>query len=444
MLEQSKLTYLWATPFFYGLYSLQIDDAALSNWRISLSGLHARLKDGTQLRFPQDAHISPVDIPRNSFKTASSRLRIYVGVSELRQGVANVGDNGGAESRYLHHREEVQDENVAGNAQELDFRKLNPRILIGEDAARGFDAIPIMQLKLGSTAEAPPQLDPDYIPPLLAKEVWPGLDGFVRSVYDRLSATAEQHSRQMIDRGVAFASGHKEDLERILQLHAVNTALGGIAHFPFTPGIHPFVVYTELCRVVGSLAIFRKSRRLADLPQYEHDNLAVCFNKLRKMLEIEPEQETAYERIPFASEGFRMTVRLNPEWLEPKWAFYIGVESSAASSRVIELLSERELGMKVGSSEEVDSIYSRGRRGVRIMPVGDAPRAFPRADWHYFRVDREGAWESVERSLNLGMRFNERRVEQQVNGENKVDVTDRETGNLVSLSFSLFAMRNSS
>ncbi len=42
------------------------------------------------------------------------------------------------------------------------------------------------------------------------------------------------------------------------------------------------------------------------------------------------------------------------------------------------------------------------------------------------------------------MRFNERRVEQQVNGENKVDVTDRETGNLVSLSFSLFAMRNSS
>ena len=111
---------------------------------------------------------------------------------------------------------------------------------------------------------------------------------------------------------------------------------------------------------------------------------------------------------------------------------------------MIELLSERELGMKVGSSEEVDTIYSRGRRGVRIMPVGDAPRAFPRADWHYFRVDREGAWESVERSLNLGMRFNERRVEQQVNGENRVDVTDRETGNLVSLSFSLFAMRNSS
>jgi hypothetical protein len=78
------------------------------------------------------------------------------------------------------------------------------------------------------------------------------------------------------------------------------------------------------------------------------------------------------------------------------------------------------------------------------MAVGDAPRAFPRSNWHYFRVDREGAWDSVERSLNLGIRFNERRVEKQVNGENRIDVADRETGNLVSLAFSLFAIKNAS
>lgn len=77
------------------------------------------------------------------------------------------------------------------------------------------------------------------------------------------------------------------------------------------------------------------------------------------------------------------------------------------------------------------------------MPVGDPPRAFPRANWHYFRVDRDEAWTSVEKSLNLGIRFNERMVQKQVNGENRIDVMDRESGNLATLSFSLFAIRSS-
>lgn len=439
--DQLRVSELWTTPFFYGLHRLEIDHDALSNWRVSLGACELRFKDGTQLRCPQDAHISPVDIPKSSFRTAESRVRIFVGVSELRRGVANTTDQPGKAARFLKHLENVEDENTAGNQQELEFRKLNPQILIGEDAARGFDAIPVMQLRLGITAEAPPQIDPDYCPPLLVKDSWPALEAFVRSVYDRLGATAEQFSRQMVDRGVAFASGHKEDLERILKLHAVNCALGGLAHFPFTPGIHPFVIYHEICRAVGTLAIFRKMRRVPELPKYDHDNLWPCFARLGELLIMGDDPEPDYVRLPFTCEGFQMTVRLKAEWLEAAWVFYVGVEAEVSSSRVAELLSERELGIKVGSAEEVDKIYSRGRRGVRIAPVGDAPRAFPRKNWHFFRLDREGPWEDVERSLNLGIRFNDRRVEQQVNGENRIDVVDRESGNLVTLAFSLFAMR---
>ena len=441
--EKLKLSDAWQTPYFYGLHRLAIDQDALANWRVSLSECQVRFKDGTQLRFPLDAHLSPVDIPKNAFQSSDSRVMVYVGLAELRRGIANTSEQTGDSTRYLSFNEEVEDENVAGNQEELSVRKLNPRILIGEEAARGYDALPIMRLQLGATAEAPPQIDADYIPPLLTSEAWMGLQTFVRSVYDHLGATAEKSARQMIDRGVAFASGHREDLERILHLHAVNTALGGLAHIPFTPGIHPFVMYRELCRAVGALAIFRKERRLPELPLYDHDNIAPCFQRLKKLLSIETEQQTDYVRVPFASEGFQMTVRLLADWLGPTWAFYIGIESELPNSRVSELLtSERELGVKAGSSEEVDQIYRRGRRGVRIMSVNDAPRVFPRSNWHYFRVDREGAWDAVERSLNFGIRFNERRIEQQVAGENRIDVADRESGNSVTLAFSLFAINN--
>ena len=107
------------------------------------------------------------------------------------------------------------------------------------------------------------------------------------------------------------------------------------------------------------------------------------------------------------------------------------------------LTSERELGMKAGSSEEVDNIYKFARRGVRFVPVSDSPRAFPRQNWHYFRVDRDEAWAGVEKTLNFGIRFNERMVIKQVPGENRIDVTDRESSGLASLAFSLFIIRAS-
>lgn len=442
--ESLRLTELLATPNSYGIYRMHIEPESLANWRVSLSFCHVRLMEGTQLRFPEDCHLSAVSIPRTAFRNSESRVKVFIGVSELRRGVNNCSQPapGLPPSRFVDHEEEVEDENLAGNPQLLKLRKLNPQLLIGDDAVRGFDAVPIFQLRLGSSAEAPPQIDQDYIPPIITQEAWSPLAAWIRSIADRLGATADQLSRQMIDRGVAFASGHKEDLERILHLHAVNTALGGVAWLPSSRGIHPFVLYAELSRAIGHLAIFRQARKMPELPAYDHDNLALCFSSLRRLLLEEAAPEEPYVRIPFSAQGLQMSVRLLPEWLAPTWSFYIGVEASLKSSRVTELLSEKELGMKAGSTEEVDNIYRFGRRGVRFMPVGDAPRAFPRANWHYFRVDRDDAWGSVERSLNLGIRFNERMVVKQVNGENRIDITDRETSGLASLAFSLFAIRS--
>jgi type VI secretion system protein ImpJ len=433
----------WATPFPYGLHTIVIDRDALANWRISLSECHLRFRDGTQLRCPQDAHLSPIEIPRDTFDTADSKVRVYVGLPELRRGFSNTSAESNVETRYVSFTEPVEDENATGNPQDLELRKLNPTILIGDEAARGFDAVPIMQLRLGRTAEAPPQIDTSYIPPVLVAEAWQQLERFIRMVYDRLSAEAERLSQQMIDRGIAFASGNRDDFEHILKLQSVNTALGELAYLPFTPGIHPFVVYRQLCKAAGSLAIFRKERRLAELPVYDHDNIAPCFAKLGKLLELDDADE-AYERVPFASQGYQMTVRLNPDWLATTWSFYIGVQSKIKSRRVTELLSQQELGMKVGSSEKVDGIYDGGEAGVRIVPVGDPPRVFPQNDWHYFRVNREGMhWDDIEQSLNLGIRFNSLNVVKQIDGEDRIDVKDRESGSLVTMAFSLFAIQRS-
>jgi type VI secretion system protein ImpJ len=445
--ESSRLGEAWTTPHYYGLTRLVYDAEALANWRVSISECHLRLTDGTQLRFPEDAHLSPVPIPRTAFKNAESVVRVYVGVSELRQGATNTETAHAAGSaRYLMHLQEVEDENKSGNPQEIHFRKLNPQILVGDDAARGFDAVPVMQLRLGETAEAPPKVDPEYIPPLLFHTAWPELLNFATSVINSLGATATQLATQMRDSGTSFESGHKEDFSRILKLHAVNSALGGMSEFTSASGRHPFRLYCELCRVVGTLAIFQPDRRIPELPVYDHDNLAYCFWELRKLLRMKVrDPEAQYIRKPFAVEGMQMTVRLNQEWLDPSWSFYMGVESALTSSRVAEMLSEGELGMKAGSSEEVDRIFQFGRAGVKIHPVADAPRVFPMGNWHYFRFERDHVWKSVEDTLNLGIRFSAKLAGAMVKGENRLEVADRNQGNKrVSLAFSLFAIKKSS
>ena len=454
----------WATPYYYGLHSIIIDKDALSNWRVSLSECHLRFIDGTQLRFPEDVHISPVEIPEDVFESADSRVRVYIGVPELKNGFANTSVDPDAGKRYLLHEQEFNDENATSNEQHLEMRKLNPRILFvkGKKSAdesdpdrlkysfeppKGFDALPIMQLRLGSQAGAPPKLDPAYIPPLLVKEAWTMLERFVKQVCDRLGSDAERLRQDIARKGIAFSSGNPDDLEPILQLHAVNSALGGLVYFPLLKGIHPFVVYTELYRAAGNLAIFRKDRRLPfpdgidqDL-KYDHDNIVPSFKKLQDLLEMKDVPDP-YERKPFAAEGYHLTVQMQPDWLEPSWAFYVGVETELPGRRVRDLLSEDELRMKVGSSEEVDNIFTGGRGGAEISPVGHAPRVFPQVDWHYFRVVRDGlAWDKIERSLNLSIRLD---GTLQTPGENLIDVRDRDSGNLVTLKFWLYAIRKPS
>ncbi|MFK7818578.1 MAG: type VI secretion system baseplate subunit TssK [Planctomycetaceae bacterium] len=434
----------WLNGYAYGTRRVEIDEDALLNWRVSLTSCQIRLHDGTHLRFPEDASLDPLSIPRNAFSSEQSRAMVYIAIPRLQRGHRNSDPEGTpGRARYSVQSIEVEDENDGGNAQHIDFRTCNARLIIGEEQAAGFDALPIMRLRLGTTAEAPPEIDPDYVPPLLSCDAWPWLQGFLTRIYDRLNGTADRLASQMVDRGVAFESGHREDLERILQLHAINTALGGVSHLPFVRGVHPLTAYTELCRVVGGLAIFARKRGFPAIPQYNHDDLGTVFRGLGKLLNLGEEPKKGYVKRQFVGAGLQMQVRLDREWLEPSWAFYIGVESRLKSSEVEQLLGEQKLDMKVGSADEVDTIYRYARQGAKLSRISDPPRDFPQARWTFWRIDRTSdAWSKVEDTLGLGIRFNDKQVEGEIDGQHRVEIYNAEDRDLVGLGFALFAIQS--
>ncbi len=175
----------------------------------------------------------------------------------------------------------MQDESQGGNDQEIEFRTINARLLLSTQDLSGYDLLPIAQIKRAGGGEAVPSLDEEYMPPVMSIDAWPGLGrDLVRAIYDVIGQKIEVLSEQIVNRGVGLDSRHPGDLERVLMLSALNEAYNTLGVLSFAKGVHPLVAYTELCRIAGSLAIFSPERRLGEVPQYDHDDLARIFREI--------------------------------------------------------------------------------------------------------------------------------------------------------------------
>lgn len=428
----------WNVSYAYGLRKIEIDEDALANYRIALRACHIRLHDGTHLCYPEDATLSAIPLPKEVFDR-QSRVTVSIGVPSLKLGRSNVGtvETG---SRYLVDAEEMEDENRPDNPQTLEVRWPNARLFLSGEDTSGYETLPIARVRRGEQAEAPPEIDKDYIPPILACDAWPVLrDEIIGSIYNQIGSTVETLAAQMIDRGVAFESGHREDVERIYKLHVLNTALGYLRNLPFVRGVHPLVAYMELCRLVGQLAIFRPERRMPEVPLYDHDDLGKCFYAVKRMIEIAPEEKPTYIKRDFVGSGVQMQVKLEREWLSPTWSFFIGVCSKLSYPQCVALL-RGELNMKVGSGRQAEDIFLRGKAGVTLAPQPDTPRLLPAKNWVYFKVSRDSAaWRDVEDTLTLAIRMAESYFVDKIDGRRELQLKT-EDNREITMSFSLYAL----
>ena len=435
----------WYEGYAYGLRKVEIDLEALVNWRIAVRVCEARFHDGSHIQIPEDANLNPIVLAKDAFDR-QDRVMVYLGISRLRLGRKNADPTGtDPNCRYLVEAVEVEDENDPGNPQTLQVRWPNVKLLVSGQDLAGYETLPIMRLRRGEMAESPVEIDPEYIPPILACDAWNVLqDEIIGGIYNQIGGAVERLATQVLDRGIAFESGHREDLERIFQLHSLNAALGLLANLPFVRGIHPLVAYMELCRIVGMLAIFRPERKMPEVPRYDHDDLGMCFYAIRKLIELGPGDPVAIKR-PFIGAGLQLQLvgNLERDWLSPGWEFFIGVESKLGFDAVVSLLQgqgQGQLNMKVGSSREVDHIFARARGGVGITPEREPPRALPGKTWAYWRLNRDSvAWNDVDATLTLAIRFNDRQIEGKIDGEQSIRIrTDK--GQEALMSFALFAI----
>lgn len=406
----------WSFHHNWGLHSIQLNTDALGNFRFSVSALKARLRDGTLIEAPEDGLLPELDL--KPALEGNRKVTVHLAVPVLRSGHANVSEDRQAESaRYHLVSPSLEDENLGVNPQPITIRRLNLKLLLSTQNLAGYETIPIARVEKSERAESTPQLDATYIPPVLACNAWQVLSvKILQEIYDRVGRKIEKLAGQVVSRGLSLESSAPEAMLILAQLRELNEGYATLTNLAFLEGVHPLTAYLELCRLVGQLSVFGSTRRTPPIPRYNHDDLGGCFyqvkNYLDDLLLIVPDPD--YLERSFMGHGLKMQVSLERAWLDRSAELYIGVFSPLEADQCVELI--RQLDMKVGSTDRVETIYRMGDVGLKFshVPERQLPSALPKdKGLTYFQINREmqqNEWQTVEKSLALAIRFNENKI----------------------------------
>jgi type VI secretion system protein ImpJ len=436
----------WDLHYNWGLRSIELDQDALANYRLVVRSLRARLRDGTLISIPEDGVPAAVDL-KGAFEKGNL-VTVLLALPLSNPGKANVAPPGATAEgvRYLLDTQNLVDINTGVNPQPVKVLLPNLRLLLSSQDNTGFETLPIARVAKSPRAEATPELDLTYVPPVLSCDAWPPLlGGILQSVYDRIGKKIELLAGQIVSRGITFDSQSQGDpllFEQLRELNQVYPVLGILA---FAQGIHPLMAYVELCRLVGQLAIFSATRRPPELPRYDHDDLAGCFYRIKQEVDalLNIMVEPAYKERPFVGAGLRMQVSPEPVWLESVWQMFIGVQSPMDVDDCIRMLTRPgELDMKVGSSDRVDTIFRMGLAGLRFSYCPHPPRALPTIPGLiYFQINREALeseWAHVHKSLTLAIRLNENLIVGNIQGQRVLTI--KTGGQTTTLQFTLYVV----
>ena len=133
-----------------------------------------------------------------------------------------------------------------------------------------------------------------------------------------------------------------------------------------------------------------------------------------------------YLRANFEGHGSTMIAQLGPEWFDPGWEWYLGVERGGASeSALLELIEHSpEWYWVFASAERVEHFFHIRQNGLKREIVDTTVPDLPsRQYWTYYKISQDEyespAWAEIRRTQSIAMRV---RNFEDLNGARHLDV----------------------
>lgn len=413
----------------YGLAGIQISEDALAAKQLEVRGLTARLRDGTIISSGDDFVQNVKLDTRLAMAQAKEAITVYLAIPQTADGQANVDFDPQSHCRFIGGKRQVLDEHAGGNRQEVEVRRLNYRLMFSGEDLSGFDLLPIARLQATGNNASPFRVDGDYYPPSLSVNAWPPLAAMLSDLRNFLGGRIQTMAAIVRDRGISLGSQVEGDLQKVLLLHVLNESYAELTCLLHAAGVHPLTVYERLCAIYGRCLIFETAPISSEMPQYDHDDLAriyrwVC-DEIRRLVNSVKEDECVQRY--FIGSGRGLHVNLEPEWFNPEWAWFFGVNPINFSvEECIELL-RGGIDWKLGSTDKVEQYMTLRQPGLKLRSVKQLPRVLSgRRNWVFFqiRLDDE-PWKQVQLSQTMAMRVRAEQISNidSLEGQRRLHIT---------------------
>jgi type VI secretion system protein ImpJ len=151
--------------------------------------------------------------------------------------------------------------------------------------------------------------------------------------------------------------------------------------------------------------------------------------------------------VPFHKRYFKLkppskplVVHLDADWTIETTRMYIGVETNELSDAECDkLMRNKEWDWKLGSENEVETIFKQAQEGLKMEPLNRIPPALPTGFVYFNIVRHPNFWKDVVRTKTLGLRF--RTTGARAKGEQVIVLTDPGTGRIYDLQFAVFVVK---
>ncbi|MEC9046763.1 MAG: type VI secretion system baseplate subunit TssK [Planctomycetota bacterium] len=384
-----------ASPFFFGLSAIEVDDTAIESGEFALHRLAGVLPNGFLFESPNPDPLPPARRFAEAFDARAESLAVYLAIPTLRSGGAAISDDGIDGDRptpFLRRIRRVVDEARPGVERPISTALPNLRLVFGGEVLDDYECMQIAEIERSATGTY--RLSDTFVPTCLRLSASPILMAVLRRNLEVLSARSEElGSRSRQTSGMAGAAN-------LWLLDALNASLPVLQHLYQHPAAHPQELYMHLATLAGRMCTLATDQHPRKLPAYDHLSLTETFQKidasLRSLLEtVVPNRCVAVPLNRESETAFQ--ARLPDTTLLEQAQFFLGVSSDLPEQR---LVAEFPMKVKISSIDRVQQLLVQMVPGLTIQHVPVLPEEIPaRAGASYFRLEPTGDhWDAITQS----------------------------------------------
>lgn len=391
----------------YGVTNLEIDAEALANGNFVVRSARGFLPDGESFDMPgSDALPASRPVGKN-FTPDLETLDVFLALPDLRPNARNVtlqrDHDGPAETRYAAELKMMPDANQGFDEKPVQLGAKSFRLLFGNEFRDGFSSVRIARLARNSAGV--PVLHPTSVAPCLDLGSSEHLMGLLRRQVEILATKSSALAGPRRERSKGVADVSVSDTASFWLLHTVNSYLPELRHIYKVRRGHPEVAYRAMLRLAGALSTFTTEGSAADLPDYDHEELGVCFTaldaRIRELMQtVIPDK---YVSIPLSlTERFTWAGTVADGNLFHNSQFYLAVNAALGMDEVIRRVPQF---MKVATPDDIEQITRTAQAGVTLRHVEVPPKQIPmRLGNQYFALNQNGdIWKSIMLSRRVAV-----------------------------------------